>query len=789
MGKRLGARLIAFNFIIIFILYTKFFTEFHVTPNHLKECITNLNLKTKVKPILLSFSGLPDSGKTAAVTCVRGSTRGQVLEKDNQQVGGEKQPEAGGIAFHEMVAAKLSGTTSINDFTAESCFAPVILSAFKEDLLSEGKVPRFDDPTKALCSKIKEFQHPDLDEHLCFIYQFLSQQDFIVRDLQQSEKKNVQLELSKFLIESLPEGIAFINIWDVTFDESVRHFLAALHSHLYNHHMWLFLGLETDIPKLDEPPEMGQNGNERIHATLMKWRPRLHYLLRNCRMSEGKREKVCTIFATHKVQYRYEELTEKVKKLEDDVQPVANQIGISSLLEDKIEKLSLLPDDRDFQGLHQKFQSIIIDKPFEDIPIAWIFLRTLFYRFDWKVITRCDLQIMAEKCNIDKDSLTEFCKFYMSFGSILDLSLVNPKYQYVIVKPIGFLRDLGTLLNPSEEILQKYPPIASGIVPETACLDLFNGHILAYMDALVSLTLAIRLTKHSLEFKNEHGLLHNDLKNITDDIFYYVPLTRFGDPITKLDFSSVHVITSINTPHIFKQVAFTKYFLQLFPESKLILSKHPNQTIIMDSATGITVTLVSHSPATRLTLSKPDEHICSKIIQTYEKIAESAISRGIAAVNYKFIKVCAESVHSKIRYIPSCHYHILPDDKLCSKCNEAATGDDVKLRQVWNKTLKEHPVKDCFQSTEGLTQVKGKEIAEVAAKIASFASKNAPVHLHAIIKAFNGTDDVKDLKADDITINRIILSWYESKRDTQEPRRQLARKIFEAKKFWGAVTL
>ena len=85
---------------------------------------------------------------------------------------------------------------------------------------------------------------------------------------------------------------------------------------------------------------------------------------------------------------------------------------------------------------------------------------------------------MAHKYNIDKDSLTEFCKFYMSFDSILDLSLINPRYQYVIVKPIGFLKDLGTLLNRSEEIFQKYPPI---IVLETVCLDLFNSHILAYL--------------------------------------------------------------------------------------------------------------------------------------------------------------------------------------------------------------------------------------------------------------------------------------------------------------------
>ena len=79
----------------------------------------------------------------------------------------------------------------------------------------------------------------------------------------------------------------------------------------------------------------------------------------------------------------------------------------------------------------------------------------------------------------------------------------------------------------------------------------------------------------------------------------------------------------------------------------------------------------------------------------------------------------------------------------------------------------------------GLTQVTVLEIAEVAAKIALLDSRNAPVHLDVIAKAFNCTHDFKDLPADKITINKIILSWYKSKRDTQEPRRHLARKIFE----------
>ena len=75
--------------------------------------------------------------------------------------------------------------------------------------------------------------------------------------------------------------------------------------------------------------------------------------------------------------------------------------------------------------------------------------------------------------------------------------------------------------------------------------------------------------------------------------------------------------------------------------------------------------------------------------------------------------------------------------------------------------------------------MKGKEIAEVADKIALFAVRNEPAYLDAITKAFHYTHDAKDLQADDITINKIIFSWYETKKDTQEPRRQLARKIFE----------
>ena len=622
---------------------------------------------------MISFNGLKDSGKSGAIDCLRRKYVDKSVFRGIREV---THPWAEGITFYEIVAASLSVVKNliINEFTTKSCFAPVILSAFKESFLPERKVLLFDDPRKALLSDISEFDQPDLDEHLCFIYQYLSQQDFMVTDSQQSgeERKKAQ-----FLLESLPEGIAIVNVWDVTISESIRHFLATLQGHLYNHHMWLFLDLERDLDSLDKPP-----ATENDSSLPMKWRPHLHYLLRSCKISEDKkkeRKRVCAILAMHKAQSK-SELNEKAKILEEKVQPVAKQVGVSSLLEEKIETLNLDVHD-DSQRLYQKFLRIISETSFEDIPIAWIFLRSMFYRFDWISIAREDLKVMAEKCGMDDESLREFCKFYMSFGSVFDLSLINSNYQYVIVKPIRFLKKLDTLLKPGKDILQKYPTIASGVVPKPACLDLFDGHSSVYMDALISLNLAVEVTKHNLELPDEQLA-------IDDNVFYYIPLTRAKALITTPDHKSIHVITSINTPHIFKQAAFTKYFLQLLPQFKLVPSEMHNQTIIKDPSTGTTVTLVSHSPAIRLHLSKPDEHVCSCIVQAYEKIAENARSQG-AIVEYKFVKICTESSLSDARSIPSSHYHILPDDKLCTKCGETSTEEDANLLETWNKALTE----------------------------------------------------------------------------------------------------
>ena len=180
----------------------------------------------------------------------------------------------------------------------------------------------------------------------------------------------------------------------------------------------------------------------------MSWRPHLHYLLRQCMISkdnEKERRGVCTIIGKHNGTQNGN-LQMKVEALESKVRPLTKHIGIATLLEDKIKTINF-KSHNSTHTLCQNFERVINETPYEEIPVVWVFLRSLFYRFDWKIIARDDLKAMADKCGMNDESLKGFCKFYTSFGSIFDLSLIDPDYQFVIVKPVQFFKKLNDLFQ------------------------------------------------------------------------------------------------------------------------------------------------------------------------------------------------------------------------------------------------------------------------------------------------------------------------------------------------------
>ena len=88
----------------------------------------------------------------------------------------------------------------------------------------------------------------------------------------------------------------------------------------------------------------------------------------------GNRKKVCTIIAKHSGTFNGD-LQEKVEELEDKVQQAAKAIGVSSLLEKKIEVTNLGDSgsgtgDDSSRCLYHKFQQVICETPYEDIPLS-----------------------------------------------------------------------------------------------------------------------------------------------------------------------------------------------------------------------------------------------------------------------------------------------------------------------------------------------------------------------------------------------------------------------------------
>ncbi|XP_019854317.1 PREDICTED: uncharacterized protein LOC109583422 isoform X2 [Amphimedon queenslandica] len=759
----------------------------------LKKIIRDQKLTAKVKPALISFLGIPpDSGQTKAVNHILDRYINKVKPPFALTPGlvGEDVTTAEGIEYHELVAAGFKSMRSIyiSEVTKESSSAFGILSAFKQGLIEEKKLPLFD---ISVSQSSQEFENKQLNEHLIHTYQYLSAQESIpkkdtesLEDVEELTEKDQ--DYAKKLKKLLPEGIALVIMWDVALNKTVLHFLTALRGHLYNCHPWLFLDLQRDLDKLHLPPKIprptsftGDGKEIRDGALLMKWRPRLHYLIRSCRLGETKekkRRRVCTVFAKHDGTFNGE-MQEKMDELEKKVQATARHIGVSSLLEEKIVPVNFCSagqmddahqmDDDYSLRLNQKLHQVICEASYEDIPIAWVFLRSLFYRNEKCVIAKEDLEKMAEECGMDKSSFAGFCKFYTSFGSIFDLSLVDEKCQTVAVKPMAFLQLLDCLLYPSKELHKKYPIISYGIYPEEACKDVFKADWSLFIDALISLSLATKVAPHLIEAPADIPFNRNTMH-------YFISLSRTGQFNDALHPHSIHIITSINTPHVFRQVTVTKHLLELLKAPKLIPCKYFNRTIIKDTSTGTTITIVSHSPATRLDLDKPNSEVCGCIVRAYNKIADTCN----VTVKYKFVKLCADEKISDVQSIPSSSYRILPDNELCA-ISKKPENDDSVLLQAWNKALVENEIKDISKPTG---DIKATELADIADRIASVVQEY-DMDVREVAKTLLGEENKEKFQGlkNDKRVNGLILLWYENQlsvKGGQEPRREFAKKLF-----------
>lgn len=630
----------------------------------IKTILTDSKMKVKVQPMLLSFSG---NGKTKAVEAfmnhyvkeIRGSNCLAVTEKC------VPHGSIGDIAHYDLITLPLDDY-KVFQAAEESSIAFGILSAFKNMIEFEKKVPILDHGAPPQTERF--FEHVELNDHFMNTCRFINRQESIPESPELTENYARALQSPVF-----PESLGLVNIWDLASSNVVHHLLSALQGHLYNSYMWLFLDLDKDLDVIDEHYEMPAKDG----TILIKTRPLLHFLLRLCWITEfnvnGKeRNDVCTIFAAHE-RTSPGAAYDDILLLRNKARPVARHIGVSTLLDDKIQGINI---ETNHKRLYDKFQSIITDEiKFVEVPINWIFLRSLFYHCCKTFIPKRELKKLASQCNIDENDLDEFCKFYTSFASIVDLSLINSECQHVIVNPVTFLKSLDELFKHGEKFHQKYPTMSYGIVPESALREKFgDDQWMAVVDVLACLNLATRVPGHIEIPGFDVAINHNEMQ-------CYIPLCCTGQLQVVPDPNSVHLITNIDTPHFFKNVSFVKELTKLLPEHILFPTQSLNEIAIKDLSTNTTITITSHVPVIKIHIDKPSEKICSLIVQATNRIA----SESPVTVKYKFVQYCTKSIIPNVESLPSAFYHVLPIATFCKDCR--GVQEVNTLVTEWEKAL------------------------------------------------------------------------------------------------------
>ena len=630
-----------------------------VSPSDLKNLILSHEKGVTMTIFLVIIHGLPHSGKSDVFQ--------KFLEKiPNAHV---KKPQHG-LSFYELAAVENaeSGRLHIPSLmycvtTSEDCYDVYAMkSAMKQ--VATGKKIKYMGGREIENSVV--FSNKDLNYHFHKLFLKLKQKADSTWGSQ---------------------GIAIFNIWDIGNRMTVHHFLPALHGLLHNSYSWLFFDLERDSKALHKPPEASPKP-EALHTSadknLMKYRPRLHYLMRHAKFNLPAEKKKCLLFATHDGQLLEKERKELVESIKPDLENAATQIGVKEVID--FDVISIKPDDDEtcVRLIAKKLDELVYEalKSTFTMPFSFIFLRSFYYRNDDIVyIKRKEMQKVADELEISKEKLNEFCKLFTSLGSIIDVSLIDPTSEYVILKPNLFIDKLDKIFHTKDNMMLAN----KGILTITAARDLFGSMDVAhvYTDILVSLKLAAKLSYENVEI---------DFPLDSKSNVFYLPEIRTTPPvadITELRHSALQLLRGWNVPPDQLQTAFVTTFLSKNPHAKVCICDDTptNVTKIeaIESSSQIKVKFdaVYFEYTLAFCAETSSKEVFSHIIESCHEVMEEHKD-----VQYNFSILCSKNPSStNAEYEPKRKRHFLPYNTLCDVCSKDKRHEDPIL-MVWNEVIK-----------------------------------------------------------------------------------------------------
>ena len=639
-----------------------------ISPSDLKDLILSKK-EVAMTIFLVIIHGLPHSGKSDVFK--------KFLEKKipNAHVARSQH----GLSFYELAAVKnaKSGHLHMPSLvysvtTSQNCYDEYAMeSAMRQ--MATGKRIKYRSKNKNKKSE-KFSNNNDLNAHFHEIFLKLKQKDS-----------------NKFSTLG-SQGIAIFNVWDIVHRHTMYHFLPALHGLLYNSYSWLFFDLERDSRALYKPPEASPSKVQHkpsgaMHTSadknLMKYRPRLHYLMRYAKLNLPAEKKKCLLFATHDGQLAERERKRLVESIKPDLENAATQIGVKEVIDCNV--IPIKPDDDETcaQLITEKLNKLVykaLTSTFT-MPFSFIFLRSFYYKNDDIVyIKKKEIQKVADELEISKEELDYFCKLFTSFGSIIDVSLIDPESEYIILKPNLFIDKLDKIFHPEDDMLAN-----KGILTPSTAQNHFGSMDAAhvYTDILISLKLAVKLSYERVEIA-----LPLDSKT---DVFY-LPEIRTTPPLadtTELRCNALQLRGRWNAPPDHLHTSFVAKFLSQNPQAKVcICNDTPTnvtkiEAIDSSSQTKVKFDIVYFGYTLEFRAETSSKEVFSHIIASCHEVMKEHKD-----VQYNFAILCSKNPSSTdAEYGLKREWHFLPyNTLLCDVCSNEKRHEDPILI-VWNELL------------------------------------------------------------------------------------------------------
>ena len=643
------------------------FKENIATPEWLHDLVLT-KIRVPVKPILLAVAGLPGCDKSQPLI----KMLNQAVSESKEAMQGLKRDDRtdhDGITYYEFAATIVTSLTGpeqpIYSETSKETF-PLFAMEFALKCVARDQhaiVSRYD----ATSLQEQIFKDPELNEHFRHIFDRLCTNHEI-------PPKDDAIKVMK----RTPSDLALVNVWDIGVNKAVFHFLPALWGYLDRSFLWLFLSLDRDANSLYDLPDIHENECKDKHDKnqIMRYRTRLHYFLRyvmlvNPRSNCFHHQNVSSVFAISE-QTSADDLQRKVK---EEISNVASQMKIDRCID--INNVELLQRGKnDAKVLKRELDHTVnqtLDSS-ETLPISFIFLRSLFYKLTKLYIKKDDLKAKAAQLRMSDKDVNDFCRLFMSSGSLFDISQIDKESPYIIVKPMGFMRELDKIFYPRVGIDSRVTEY--GLVTVETAGILFEDYQF-FMDVLVSVDLALMLRGNQICLEG---------KMLEDDVYYYIPDVRTQSPELHCDPTSLHLLLNVDCPLSHLQVLFARAFMSRKKCSHLILEHSTPVNItrfgtkLSDGATDVTFemrylgdTIEFHFP------DEANEEVCTDIIEACNEVMAKDDWMNS---KYAFAVMPPDSINPNIRN--RCNRHVLLSLKDCD-----SRDDSSNHFVIWKKVLKE----------------------------------------------------------------------------------------------------